>query len=130
MRGESKRFRVPTRLAVFVDVPMLRFTRPLFQQVLKASTGITGLPVHPNPLPELTRTYESTLQLVSSLPPASVYRQSVEALTRRKLNIIRKAPEGDVAAVEKALDEGQIEEALDIANDELGLVSKMLEWKA
>jgi len=37
---------------------------------------------------------------------------------------------GDIATVEKRLDEGQIEEALGVAKDELKLVSNMLEWKA
>jgi NADH dehydrogenase (ubiquinone) 1 alpha subcomplex subunit 5 len=108
---------------------MLRLTRPLFQQVLKKTTGVTGLAVHPNPLPELSKTYESTLTLLSSIPSTSVYRQGVEALTQRKLTIIRGA-NGDVAEVEKQLDEGHIEESLDIANDELKLVSNMIEWKA
>jgi len=108
---------------------MLRLTRPLLQQILKSSTGITGLAVHPNPLPELRKTYESTLTVLSSLPPSSVYRQSVEALTQRKLKIVQDA-NGNVAAAEKALDEGQIEESLDIANDELHLVEKMTEWNA
>ncbi|EGN92436.1 Ndufa5, NADH-ubiquinone oxidoreductase subunit [Serpula lacrymans var. lacrymans S7.3] len=106
---------------------MLRLTRPLFQ-VLKKSTGITGLAVHPNPLPELSQTYQSTLSLLSTLPPTSVYRQSVEALTKHKLNIVQSA-NGDIGAVETQLDEGQIEESIDIANDEKSLVEKMLEWK-
>jgi NADH dehydrogenase (ubiquinone) 1 alpha subcomplex subunit 5 len=58
-----------------------------------------------------------------------VYRQSVEALTQNKLTIVQGA-NGDIAAVEKQLDEGQIEEALDVAKDELKLVSNMIEWKA
>ena len=107
---------------------MFRLTRPLFQAV-RSSTGLTGLAVHPNPLPELTNAYESTLKLLSTIPETSVYRQGVEALTRNKLKIIQEA-NGDIAAVEKKLDEGLIEEALDVAKDELGLVSKMVEWKA
>jgi NADH dehydrogenase (ubiquinone) 1 alpha subcomplex subunit 5 len=108
---------------------MFRLTRPLFQQVVKKTTGITGLPVHPNPLPELLKTYESTLSLASSIPATSLYRQSVEALTQNKLQIVQDA-NGDIATVEKRLDEGQIEEALGVAKDELKLVSNMLEWKA
>ncbi|KAG6336950.1 hypothetical protein ID866_2144 [Astraeus odoratus] len=108
---------------------MFRLTRPLFQQVLKKSTGITGLTVHPNPLPELARTYESTLSALSSIPSTSVYRQSVEALTKYKLGIVKGA-NGDITAVEKQLDEGQIEESLDIAMDELKLAENMLQWKA
>lgn len=108
---------------------MLRLTRPLFNQVLKTTTGITGLHVHENPLPALAKTYETTLSALSAFPATSVYRQGVEALTQRKLNIISSA-NGNIAAVEKQLDEGHIEESLDIAQDELDLVQKMAEWKA
>ncbi|KAN0135716.1 ETC complex I subunit conserved region domain containing protein [Lactarius tabidus] len=108
---------------------MLRFTRPLLQQVSKLSTGIYGLPVHPNPLPELTKTYESTLTALSSIPEHAVYRQGAESLTLRKLKIVQEA-KGDIAEVERQLDEGQIEEAIEIAKDELNLVAKMTEWKS
>ena len=107
---------------------MFRLSRPLFQ-VLKKTTGITGLAVHPNPLPELSKTYESILTLLASIPSTSVYRQGVEALTQRKLKIVQGA-NGDIAAVEKQLAEGQIEEALNIASNELKLAAKMVEWKA
>ena len=107
---------------------MFRLSRPLFQ-VLKKTTGITGLAVHPNPLPELSKTYASILTLLASIPSTSVYRQGVEALTQRKLKIVQGA-NGDIAAVEKQLAEGQIEEALNIASDELKLAAKMVEWKA
>jgi NADH dehydrogenase (ubiquinone) 1 alpha subcomplex subunit 5 len=107
---------------------MFRLTRPLLQ-ASKLSTGIHGIPVHPNPLPELTRTYESTLTALTSIPDHAAYRQGAEALTLRKLKIVQDAS-GDVAQVEKRLDEGQIEQAIAIAKDELGLVSKMSEWKA
>ncbi|KAJ2913410.1 hypothetical protein MD484_g7010, partial [Candolleomyces efflorescens] len=107
---------------------MLRLTRPLLNAV-KRTTGITGLSVHPNPLPELVKTYKSTLGVLANLPETSVYRQGVEALTRHKLSVVESA-NGDVAAVELKLNEGQIEEALDVASDELSLASKMLEWKA
>ena len=107
---------------------MFRLTRPLFQAV-RSSTGLTGLAINPNPLPELTKAYESTLNLLSTIPETSVYRQGVEALTRNKLKIVQEA-DGNVAAVEKKLDEGLIEQALDVAKDELTLVSKMIEWKA
>jgi NADH dehydrogenase (ubiquinone) 1 alpha subcomplex subunit 5 len=107
---------------------MFRLTRPLCQAI-RSSTGLTGLAVHPNPLPELTKAYESTLNLLSTIPETSVYRQGVESLMKSKLAIVREA-NGDVATVEKKLDEGLIEQALDVAKDELSLVSKMIEWKA
>ncbi|RPD82592.1 NADH2 dehydrogenase [Lentinus tigrinus ALCF2SS1-7] len=108
---------------------MFRFTRPLFTAVTKRSTGIVGLKVHHDPLPELKKTYEATLQTLSAIPQTSVYRQGTEALTLHKLKVLERA-NGDIAAVEKELDEGQIEESLDIAQDELGVANKMLEWKA
>lgn len=107
---------------------MLRLTRPLYQ-VLKKSTGLVGVPVHPNPLPELTKTYESTLVALQGVPKTSVYRQAVESLVKHKLKIIQSA-NGDILAVEKELNEGQIEESLDIASQELNLVGKMAEWQA
>lgn len=107
---------------------MFRLTRPLFQ-VAKTTTGVTGLAVHSNPIPALTQTYKSTLEALAALPSTSVYRQGTEALTLKKLGILEKA-NGDISAVEKELDEGQIEESLLIASDELKLVGKMAEWKA
>ena len=107
---------------------MFRFTRPLYQ-VLKRTTGVHGLAVHPDPLPALIKTYESTLSTISSIPQTSVYRQSVEALVRNKLNIVKNA-DGNITAAEQQLNEGQIEEAMDIAADELSLAAKMIEWKA
>ncbi|KAI0757037.1 NADH2 dehydrogenase [Daedaleopsis nitida] len=108
---------------------MFRFTRPLLTAVTKRSTGLTGLKVHHDPLPELKKTYEATLQTLSSIPQSSVYRQGTEALTLHKLKVLERTS-GDVAAAEKELDEGQIEESLDIAQDELKLANQMLEWKA
>ncbi|KAJ3814500.1 hypothetical protein EV368DRAFT_35823 [Lentinula lateritia] len=107
---------------------MFRLTRPLFQ-VAKTTTGITGLSVHPNPIPTLTQTYKATLEALAALPSTSVYRQGTEALTLKKLSIV-DAAKGDIAFIEQGLDEGQIEESLLIASDELQLVGKMAEWKA
>jgi NADH dehydrogenase (ubiquinone) 1 alpha subcomplex subunit 5 len=107
---------------------MFSFTRPLLQ-ALKNTTGIYGLQVHRDPLPALITAYESTLTALSAVPQTSVYRQSAEALTRHKLNIV-KGVNGDVAQAEKRLNEGQIEESLQIAADELLLAAQMVEWKA
>ncbi|KAF8216190.1 ETC complex I subunit conserved region-domain-containing protein [Mycena galopus ATCC 62051] len=107
---------------------MLRLTRPLFQ-ALRSTTGLTGLAVHPDPLPALSQTYQNTLATLAQIPPTSVYRQATEALIQKKLDIV-KAANADIAAAEKALDEGIIEESLIIAVDELKLASQMIEWKA
>ena len=79
---------------------MFRLTRPLFNAVTKRSTGLTGLKVHHDPIPELRQTYEATLQTLSAIPQTSVYRQGTEALTLHKLKILERA-NGDIAAAEK-----------------------------
>ncbi|KAF8642313.1 hypothetical protein AX16_009583 [Volvariella volvacea WC 439] len=107
---------------------MLRLSRPLYQ-ALKKTTGITGLAVHPDPLPELIKTYESTLSILDNIPAGSIYRQGVEALTQKKLDVVRSAS-GDIALAESQLGDGQIEQALGVASDELRLAAKMVEWKA
>lgn len=53
-----------------------------------APTGLTGLVTHPSPRPTLIYLYTSTLQKLKSFPENSAYRQSVEALTRHRLQIV------------------------------------------
>ena len=110
---------------------MFRFSRPLLQQSsnrLRRATGLTGLSTHPDPIPALQETYSSTLSRLASLPKSSVYRQGAEALTRRKLSIVKGA-EGNIDRVEELLGEGVIEQSLQIAKDELELSIKMADWK-
>ncbi|KAI5838729.1 ETC complex I subunit conserved region-domain-containing protein [Morchella snyderi] len=58
-------------------------------------TGLTGLLTHPNPRPTLIALYNHTLTLLARLPAHSVYRQSVENLTRHRLAIISSVqPDG------------------------------------
>lgn len=52
-------------------------------------TGLTGLPTHPSPRPALLYTYNKTLQKLQQLPSSSVYRQSCEALTKHRLQIVQ-----------------------------------------
>jgi NADH dehydrogenase (ubiquinone) 1 alpha subcomplex subunit 5 len=93
------------------------------------TTGITGLAVHPSPLPHLLQTYKSTLSIVSQLPKESVYRQATQALLEQRTKLVASANE-DVAKVEKEIDEGMIEQVIEMAEDELKLAGKMLEWQA
>ena len=53
-----------------------------------APTGLTGLITHPSPRPTLIYLYTSTLQKLKSFPETSAYRQSVEALSRHRLQIV------------------------------------------
>ncbi|KAJ9609554.1 hypothetical protein H2200_005881 [Cladophialophora chaetospira] len=58
-------------------------------------TGLTGLSTHPSPRPALVWTYRQTLQRLGQLPKSSVYRQSTEALTKHRLEIVESVkPEG------------------------------------
>jgi len=68
------------------------------------------------------------LTLLKTIPESSIYRQSIEALTQHKLNVVQQSG-GDAEKVEKELEQGQIEELLDAANDELSLLKSMAEWK-
>lgn len=54
-------------------------------------TGLTGVFTHPNPRPHLIYLYNQTLDKLKKLPETSVYRQSAEAVTKHRLNIIESA---------------------------------------
>ncbi|KAL8959763.1 MAG: hypothetical protein Q9193_003422, partial [Seirophora villosa] len=51
-------------------------------------TGLTGLLTHPAPRSQLLYLYSSTLSKVAQLPAHSVYRQSVEAITKARFSIV------------------------------------------
>ena len=58
-------------------------------------TGLTGLGTHPAPRPALVYTYKKTLEKLKQIPASSVYRQSVENLTKHRLAIVEEqVPEG------------------------------------
>lgn len=62
-------------------------------QFLEAGTptGLTGLLTHNSPRSTLLYLYNSTLDKLQHIPESSVYRQSTEALTKHRLNIIEAA---------------------------------------
>lgn len=67
-----------------------------------APTGLTGLNTHPSPRPTLIYLYTSTLQKLQAFPESSAYRQSVEALTRHRLQIVEsQKPAGFDAWLER-----------------------------
>lgn len=53
-----------------------------------APTGLTGVYTHAAPRSTLLYLYNSTLDKLSKLPQHSVYRQSVEGLTKHRLSIV------------------------------------------
>ncbi|KAI4751328.1 hypothetical protein E4T44_14876, partial [Aureobasidium sp. EXF-8845] len=60
-----------------------------------APTGLTGVLTHAAPRSTLLYLYNSTLDKLKQFPEHSVYRQSVEALTKHRLSIVESVkPEG------------------------------------
>ncbi|WFC96008.1 hypothetical protein MBRA1_002664 [Malassezia brasiliensis] len=112
---------------------------PLYLRT-KTSTGLAGIDVHPNPLPVLEQKYTRTLQVLKALPESAVYRQSAEAVTQGRLDIVRAAmnensqkdpsfSEHAIKTVTDKIDGGIVEELLIQADDELNLAAKMIDWK-
>jgi NADH dehydrogenase (ubiquinone) 1 alpha subcomplex subunit 5 len=56
-----------------------------------APTGLTGLFTHPSPRSTLLYHYTSTLDKLKQIPASSVYRQSTEALTKHRLQVIEQS---------------------------------------
>lgn len=100
----------------------------------KTRLPIVGLAVHQQPLPTLLHTYESTLTLLQQIPSSAVYRQSVESITKERINVVKQfggnGSEEELAQVEHHIGAGYIEEVLEQAKEELALTGKVIEWKA
>lgn len=56
-----------------------------------APTGLTGLLTHGSPRSTLLYLYSSTLEKLNAVPEHSLYRQSVEALTKHRMSIVESA---------------------------------------
>ena len=66
-------------------------------------TGLTGLWTHATPRSTLLFLYGSTLHKLQSLPATSLYRQSVEAVTKHRLSLVEQyTPPGYEAWAAKA----------------------------
>ena len=119
-------------LRVLAAVPVTPATVPVRTRV---TTTLTGLAIHPTPVPHLLETYASTLAVLQGFPVAALYRQSVESITKERIEIIAKlgnkdaASEEDIAKVEDAIGLGYVEEIILMAEAELKLAAQMLELK-
>lgn len=109
----------------------MRFTRVLRQAeevLIKAAsgnpTGLTGIYQHPNPRPALIALYNHTLTVLDTkFPKESVYKQSVEALTRNRLKVVQE--EEITENIENKIGGGLIEEIIIQAHEELGLANDL-----
>lgn len=88
---------------LLANVKQARYLEPF------APTGLTGLVTHPSPRSTLIYLYSRTLEKLKTFPESSAYRQSTEALTRHRLQIIEstKPPGFDdwLARVKKVIAE-------------------------
>src|SRR5436190_13369594 len=103
----------------------MHWTRVL--RTAKWPTGITGLRHHPQPRNQLLGVYTATLESLKEIPEHSVYRQSVEALTKDRMKIVESTE--DTNAIEAQIGQGLVEEVIDAAEKELVLLEKMKSWK-
>ena len=103
----------------------MHWTRIL--RTVKWPTGITGLHQHPQPRNQLLGVYAATLESLKDIPEHSVYRQSVEALTKERMKIVESTE--DTNAIEAQVGQGLVEELIDAAEKELVLSEKMKAWK-
>ncbi|CUM45474.1 uncharacterized protein AC631_02052 [Debaryomyces fabryi] len=109
----------------------MRFTRVLRQAeevLVKAAsgnpTGLTGIYQHPNPRPALIALYNHTLTVLDKkFPKESVYKQSIEALTKNRLKIVQE--EEITENIENKIGGGLIEEIIIQAHEELGLANEL-----
>src|SRR5262245_15199353 len=71
---------------------MMRPTSRLLARYLEAGTptGLTGLWTHSTPRSTLLYLYGSTLNKLQSIPETSIYRQSVEAVTKHRMGLVEK----------------------------------------
>lgn len=93
----------PTILTMRSSLRLLANVKPARYLEPFAPTGLTGLITHPSPRPTLIYLYTTTLEKLKAFPESSVYRQSTEALTRHRLQIVESTkPPGYDAWLERA----------------------------
>lgn len=104
-------------------------THRLFRaaSTFKTTTGLFGLAVNPNPVPELAEIYSQVIEAVSVLPQDSVYRQATLPLFTQRLAILDR--EKDVQRVEELIADGCVEQLIQRAECELELAGLMSGWK-
>lgn len=75
-----------------IDLANMRPTVRVFARYLEAGTptGLTGLWTHSTPRSTLLYLYGSTLNKLQALPETSMYRQSVEAVTKHRMALVEQ----------------------------------------
>ncbi|KAF5025190.1 hypothetical protein F66182_2766 [Fusarium sp. NRRL 66182] len=75
-----------------IDLASMRPTARVFARYLEAGTptGLTGLWTHATPRSTLLYLYGTTLSKLQNVPETSMYRQSVEAVTKHRLSLVEQ----------------------------------------
>eukprot|EP01116_Phalansterium_solitarium_P020788 TRINITY_DN6232_c0_g1_i1.p1 TRINITY_DN6232_c0_g1~~TRINITY_DN6232_c0_g1_i1.p1 ORF type:complete len:168 (+),score=52.88 TRINITY_DN6232_c0_g1_i1:38-541(+) len=94
---------------------------------VKTETGFAGVEVVPDARERLVEVYTQTLEAIKAVPADAAYRKAVEGLTKHRLQVTRTARE--LADIEEAFEGQQVEELLILAQEELALIPRMVEYK-
>lgn len=75
-----------------IDLASMRPTARVFARYLEAGTptGLTGLWTHGTPRSTLLYLYGTTLSKLQTMPETSMYRQSVEAVTKHRMSLVEE----------------------------------------
>lgn len=94
--------------------------------IIKKTTGLTGLKVSKNPHHVLGVLYSKTLNALAKMPQEAAYRKHTEQIVNERSNILKSTQ--NVEEIEKKIGCGQIEEIIVQAENELILARKMISW--
>ena len=95
--------------------------------ILKATTGLTGLAVSTNPHHSLRILYSKLIRALDKYPDSSVYKQETKKLAEHRLNIVKTEP--NIEKLEEKINAGQIEEVIKQAENEIILARKLVDFK-
>mgnify|MGYP001809642535 CR=1 FL=1 len=95
----------------------------------KISTGISGLKADPYARSNLLKLYSELKEKLYQLPEDYAYRKGMLAIVENRNNLLRNEAFSDLD-VENEIGEGQLEELIDQAKDEIKLLEKVSnEWQ-
>lgn len=106
---------------------VLRATAELSKPLQKSETGIAGLDVQPAAREILIRLYELVVAKVQEMEPEAPYRIHMERIMNYRLDILRTTE--SVLEIESKIEDGQIEEMIEEAEDELEMLPTFIESK-
>jgi NADH dehydrogenase (ubiquinone) 1 alpha subcomplex subunit 5 len=95
-------------------------------QILKKTTGLTGLSVSKDPHHSLKVLYSKILRSLQKIPDQSKYKEHVKKVTEERLAVVNT--ESSINKLEDKLNAGQIEEVIKQAENEFLLIKKMIEY--